>query len=356
MKYTLLMVFVSINILCHAQETYKKFTANQQFFEVADELANKNRWEEALVMFKKCTKMVTLRGCNIDIARCYYHLGKKNKGLKYISKSFSKGYELDVLSIDRIFSSDIERIKKKYSTYHKKFIQNIDSNTVKLLNDIREKDQYYRNSINYTMPKNKSDSLWKLQTKFDSINTYNLKNYIQVNGWPSIEKYGYEFILSPDIVAVHGNESDCVFFFNESLKSTQKGKNDWFSVRSIMFNLLWRFQFTNNQNNTSGFNKLRYTYFDKNYKILREKSFFQLKSLVELNINNPRDIEIFLCFSEPSKGGYYKEISKYVLNDLTSYLKDLGFTNSILVNENPLQITKDNLGDFLIGYRNIKKN
>lgn len=80
-----------------------------------------------------------------------------------------------------------------------------DKELCKILGEMTVNDQKFRGSERYSKPVNKikKDSIWKLQTQIDEINTKLLIDITKKRGWVSREELGCEEYIAPWVIFRH---------------------------------------------------------------------------------------------------------------------------------------------------------
>lgn len=81
----------------------------------------------------------------------------------------------------------------------------IHTDYIKKLYSMKERDQQYRGLLRNKLTKEETDSLWAVIHHTDSVNLQQLKELIEVYGFPTWEKVGYHFAFCAWLVAQHAD-------------------------------------------------------------------------------------------------------------------------------------------------------
>ncbi|WP_299521916.1 hypothetical protein [Winogradskyella sp.] len=147
----LIILFGFVYSLTACENSKKKaLDHNSYHLEIilAEALVAQEKYEEALIRYEKLFNeydFIFLRDYKIA-SQISFLIGEKEKGLHYVKKAISNGWELPSLKEEKFFDrhlldSDWENIEKQYHSLHNQFLNRIDSSIVDKVRSMFEKDQ-----------------------------------------------------------------------------------------------------------------------------------------------------------------------------------------------------------------------
>lgn len=142
-------------------------------------------------------------------------IGKTEKALELIQKLILVGYEIESLRQNEAFvtitqTSKWKKIEREYPKLHQTYLKSINLGVRKQISEMTNADQYHRELLRHTGIK--SDSIWKIINRTDSIKDCKLKIIIEKYGYPSEKIIGDYSIdkktVDAQILLFHFNDYD----------------------------------------------------------------------------------------------------------------------------------------------------
>lgn len=152
MKIRSLIILISfLYSLTACDKSEKKTTDYNKYHSeiiVAEELISQEKYEEALNRYDKLFNeydFIFLRDYKV-VSQISILIGEKEKGLVYIKKAISNGWELTNLKEQKflgenLLESDWKKIEEQYENLHNRFLNRIDSTLKNRVRSMIEKDQ-----------------------------------------------------------------------------------------------------------------------------------------------------------------------------------------------------------------------
>lgn len=276
--------------------SFREFLLLENSYLHANNLYDRKEFDSAIWYFRKSAASVNSNyASNINIARCYANLEQFDSALYYTRLAFKQGFPWDYLAMDTaLFMPIWKEIRLGYTADSLEYVKQINLALRNELQVMYQNDQAVRQ---------KSSGTISIQDSIDQANISRLKEITDEYGWPerSVQRFG--MIVDPSIFVIHADEAANLYFLPIAIQSAEKNKSSWYSPRSIMYNMLWRFE-------DSGYNKLRFIA-PMDGSIINEESFFQLKGLAQFIIDN--DFKIRINAHRSTDNDFNREYKKYLL-------------------------------------------
>lgn len=355
--YISIILFLIICNLSFIQSLYSQsvsfseFLQRENFYVLGREAMEKGDYKKAIAYIQKAIPNIERQPwCYKSLGESFFYLKDYENALKYYALSFASG--LNLKSVDKDFvTMKKELIENIYREERVRYLSSIDTMLREELYNMCIEDQRYRLILGGAKTAYEKDSLWKMINEIDTSNIRRLKDIVAIRGWTGRSILGIrdmKKLVDPTLIVIHSNESNNVYFLNETIKSASNNKSSWYDAISIMTNMLWRFAINDVV-------KLRDVYLNDNLEIDIEKSKLQLYSLAQLTRDNPHyKIELNLSYYENEN---IKNIDRYsnALIQIKNYLITQGVPeNLISVNNSKIEIEDDGLGKCLFLIKRYK--
>lgn len=334
--FFLLIFFSQCNTDDTVKISFREFLLLENSYSHANNLYDRKEFDSAIWYFRKSAVSVNSNyASNINIARCYANLEQFDSALYYTRLAFKQGFPWDYLAMDTtLFMPIWKEMRLGYRADSLEYIKQINLALRHELQGMYQNDQAVRQKSSVTI---------SIRDSIDRANITRLKELTDEYGWPERSVQGFGMIVDPSIFVIHADEAANLYFLPIAIKSAEENKSGWYSPRSIMNNMLWRFE-------DSGYNKLRFIV-PIDGSILNDKSFFQLKSLSQFIIDN--DFKIKINAHRSTDTNFNREYKKYLL-ELKFFLLENGVENKrVMINDTLLENDRDEFGTYLFSYSRL---
>ncbi|MEP0264670.1 hypothetical protein [Dokdonia sp.] len=180
---------------------------------LAEELISQEKYEEALIRYEKLFNeydFIFLRDYKIA-SQISFLIGEKEKGLIYVKKAISNGWELIHLKEQKFLSknlldSDWDTIEKQYEELRNQFLNKIDSTLKNRVHSMFEKDQKIAYEA-YIIEDEQGQEQFITENfpKHSEEQLVNLLEIIEINGYPGELLIGNDFWVST-ILSHHNSQ------------------------------------------------------------------------------------------------------------------------------------------------------
>ncbi|MEO1033366.1 MAG: hypothetical protein AAFX55_18400 [Bacteroidota bacterium] len=229
----ILLLFGFLYALTACQESVKKaIDYNKYHSEIilAEELISQEKYEEALIRYEKLFSeydFIFLRDYKVA-SQISFLIGEKEKGLTYIKKSISNGWELTDLKEQKfltknLLASDWETIEKQDEDLHNQFLNKIDSTIKNRVRSMFDKDQkiaYKAFIIEDEIEQEKF--ITENFPKHSEEQLVNLIEIMEIKGYPGEFLIGNDFWVST--ILSHHNSQGVDYVRNDTLYDFIKPK------------------------------------------------------------------------------------------------------------------------------------
>lgn len=212
----LIILLIFLYTLTACEDSEKKTTDyNKYHSEIikAEELISQNKYEDALTQYEKLFKeydFIFLREYKVA-SQISLLIGEKEKGLKYIKKAISNGWELNHLKEQKfinknLLDSDWETIEKQYKKLQNQFLNKIDSTLKNKVRSLFEKDQKIAYEA-YIIEDEQEQEKFIAENfpKHSERQLANLLEVIETNGYPGEFLIGNDYWVST-ILSHHNSQ------------------------------------------------------------------------------------------------------------------------------------------------------
>lgn len=190
---------------------------------VAEELISQEKYQDALIQYEKLFNdydFIFLRDYKIA-SQLSFLIGDKAKGMNFLNKAISDGWELNHLKEQKFLSkhllaSDWKVIENQYENFYNQFLNRIDSNVKTMVQTMIEKDQkiaYQAYIIEDEIEQEKY-----ISENFPQHSEKQLKHLVKI-----FEDYGYpgEFLIGNDFwvstILSHHNSQGTDYVLQDTL-------------------------------------------------------------------------------------------------------------------------------------------
>ncbi|MEP2056450.1 MAG: hypothetical protein ABJJ05_01500 [Maribacter litoralis] len=210
----ILLIFLYTLTACEYSE--KKTTDYNKYHSeiiIAEKLISQNKYEDALTQYEKLFTeydFIFLREYKVA-SQISLLIGEKEKGLKYIKKAISNGWELNHLKEQKfinknLLDSDWETIEKQYEKLQNQFLNRIDSTLKNRVRSLFEKDQKIAYEA-YIIEDEQEQEKFIAENfpKHSEGQLANLLEVIETNGYPGEFLIGNDYWVST-ILSHHNSQ------------------------------------------------------------------------------------------------------------------------------------------------------
>lgn len=235
MKHILAILSITVLVFsCNSKKECSYIDDYYQHVYSAEEAYYKGDFQKVVDEMEKATQnceLLNQRGTYemLKYAEASARIGEPNKALKLIQQLIQHGYEIYELKDNEAFSdlvgtSEWKAIEKEYPRMREEYIASMNLDLRKQISEMVVKDQYPRVLLGEAGIK--SDSIYKIVSKIDSINDIKLKNIIENYGYPDDKIIGVYNIdqehVDPGILLFHFDDYE---YYTKTLKELiDKGK------------------------------------------------------------------------------------------------------------------------------------
>ena len=228
-----IIFFIILYSISACKNTVKKAVDYNKYHSdiiLAEELISQEKYEKALIRYEKLFEeydFIFLRDCKVA-SQISFLIGEREKGLIYIKKAITNGWELTNLKKQKFLStylldSDWKNIEEQYEDLHNQFLDRIDSkikNRVQSMFDEDQKIAYKASIIKDEIEQEKF--ITKNFPKHSEEQLENLNQILDSNGYPGEFLIGNDFWVST--ILSHHNSQGTDYVRNDTLYDFIKPK------------------------------------------------------------------------------------------------------------------------------------